>query len=272
MSAPADERDFGRNMSFWEHLAELRRRLVFSLIAVVLCAGAAYFYRRELYDILLFPLQQAAPGTVLHSFAPTESFVVYLRVIFFAGLVAAAPLVAWQAWAFIAPGLKPRERRLAVPSILAVALLFIAGVCFVYFLLLRTSLMFLLGFAHPDVVPLLGQNQYFSFITALCVAGGVLFELPVLMVVLALLGLVNARWLWEHMAHAMVVLMVLAAVLTPTGDAYTMLLLTLPLAALYLAGWCWSGCLAPALQRIPPKPGYKVVRLFKQLGLPKLPA
>jgi sec-independent protein translocase protein TatC len=152
----------------------------------------------------------------------------------FAGITAASPFVLYQLWAFIAPGLTPRERRMALPVLPVVLALFICGVAFIWFGLLPLTLKFLIGMAPSQLQPTLSQEHYFGFITALCLAGGLLFELPCVLGLLGYLGVVDAKFLWRYVGHALVVLMFIAAVITPTGDAFTMLAMTAPMMALYL--------------------------------------
>jgi sec-independent protein translocase protein TatC len=223
-----------RAMTFWDHLGELRMRIVWSVIAIAVCCGAAYIYREPLYALLLYPLTSTSPGVKLNYFSPTEPFFVYLRVSGFAGIVIASPFVLYQLWAFIAPGLTQRERRYAAPVLPVVLGLFICGVLFVWFGLLPVTLGFLIGMAPQQLQPTLSQERYFGFITALCLAGGLLFELPCVLGLLGALGFVDAKLLWRYTGHALVVLMIIAAVITPTGDAFTMLALTAPMMLLYL--------------------------------------
>lgn len=225
-----------KQMTFWEHLGELRRRIFAALSALVLGMAVAFIYRVWIYDLLIMPLHRAAPAVNLTFLAVQEPWLIYFRLAFFGGLVLASPFVLWQAWAFVAPALKPSEKRAVLPVLPVVLGLFAAGVLFVYFVLLPVSIAFLLNFAHESAQPMLTQERYFGFVTALCLAGGLLFELPAVLAVLGWLRLVTARWLWQRTGWALVVLMTLAAVITPTGDAFNMLVLTAPLIALYLVG------------------------------------
>jgi sec-independent protein translocase protein TatC len=220
-------------MSFWGHLAELRTRLVRSAVWVVLAMIGAWLLLPQLNALLQQPLRAAYPELALNVFGVTEAFFMQLRIATYAGIAAASPLILHELWAFIAPGLTERERRLARPVVPFVLLLFIAGVVFVYYMLLPISLKVLLGMVLPGVESELGLREYLNFVLGLCMAGGLLFELPVVLALAGWLGIVDARWLWRHSAHAAVVLMILAAVITPTGDAFTMLAMTLPLLALY---------------------------------------
>lgn len=223
-----------RTMTFWEHLGELRTRIVWSVLAIAICCCAGYFFREPLYALLLYPLLSVAPEVKLNYFSPAEPFFVYLRIAVFGGVVAASPFVLYQLWAFIAPGLTRRERRYAAPVLPVVLGLFICGVLFIWFGLLPVTLGFLIGMAPSQLQPTLSQERYFGFITALCLAGGLLFELPCVLGLLGVLGIVNARMLWRYTGYALVVLLFISAVITPTGDAFTMLALTAPMMVLYL--------------------------------------
>lgn len=223
-------------MTFWDHLGELRRRIFYAVLAVLVGMVVAFVFRSWLYSMLVWPLHRVAPDVNLKFLAVQEPWVVYLRLALFGGLVLSSPVVLWQAWAFISPALKPNEKRVVAPILPVVLGLFAAGVLFVYAVLLPVSIGFLLGFAHESAEPVLTQERYFGFVTALCLAGGVLFQLPAVLAVLGWLGLVDAPWLWRRTGWALVALMILAAVITPTGDAVNMLVLTAPLLALYLIG------------------------------------
>ena len=226
----------GREMTFWEHVGELRTRIVWGVAGAAVAVGVAFAFWRWTYAVLLWPLRNAAPEVELNFLSPQEPFVISIRLAVAGGLVLASPWILAQAWLFIAPALYPAEKRRIAPVLPVVLSLFIAGVAFVYFILLPVSLGFLIGYAPDAANPMLTQDRYFGFVTALCISGGLLFELPAVMAVLGWLGLVEARWLWERSGWALVVLMVLAAVVTPTGDAFNMLVLTAPLMALYLVG------------------------------------
>jgi sec-independent protein translocase protein TatC len=221
-------------MSFWGHIAELRLRLIRSVAWVALAGLAAWAFLPQLFEVLRHPLTLADPQLQLNNFSVLEQFHLYVRVVVYAAITAASPLILWEVWAFIAPGLTPRERGMVRPVLPFVLLLFAGGVVFVYYMLLPISLKVLLGMVPPGVANVQSQTQYMNFVLGLCLAGGLLFELPVVLALAGWIGLVDSRWLWKHSAHAFIVLMILAAVITPTGDAFTMLALTVPLMALYL--------------------------------------
>lgn len=222
-----------QQMTFWEHLGELRNRILISLAAVVVMTCLAWIFRIYIYDVLLWPLYLADPTVKLNQFSITEAFFTFLRISIFAGVVLASPFVLFQIWAFVAPALRPNEKRVAAWMIIPIALLFIGGVVFIYLWLLPFSIHFLLGFSPEQLKLTLSQDKYFSFITGLCLTGGLLFELPVVLGLLGFIGLVNPRMLWRYTGHALVILMTAAAIITPTGDAFNMLALTAPLMGLY---------------------------------------
>ena len=223
-----------RNMTFLEHLGELRTRIVLAALGIFVVAIAAYIFISPLYAFLIAPLVDSVPGTELNFLSPTEPFFVNLRIAAYAGLIAGAPWVLFQLWLFIAPGLTRAERGVARPTLVLVLLLFVLGVAFVYYMLLPISLKFLLGMAQPGLKPMLTQERYFGFITGLCLAGGLLFELPAVLGLAGYLRLVTSRYLIRRTAHALIILMIVAAIITPTGDAFTMMVLTAPLMGLYL--------------------------------------
>jgi sec-independent protein translocase protein TatC len=233
MSQPS--RDAARTMTFWQHIGELRQRLIWCALAMAVAAALAWALKENIYGWLAWPLLQAAPTVTLNYLAPTEPFFVYMRISLLGGVILAAPFILAQIWAFTAPALTARERRAIAPVVPVVLVLFLGGVAFVYFWLLPMSLRFLLGIAPDMLQPVLTQERYFSFIAGLLLAGGLLFELPLVLGVLGWLGLVTASWLLRQSGAALVVLMILAAIITPTGDAFNMLALTAPLMLLYFA-------------------------------------
>lgn len=225
---------YERRMTLLQHLGELRTRLVRCAGWLGICMVAAYAFQAQIYKILMQPLLIASPEAELNYFSATEPFVVTLRISMMAGAMLAAPLVLLEAWGFIAPALTRREQRAVAPVLPVVLLLFAAGVAFIYYIMLPVSIGFLLALAPPNIVPTLGQQEYFGLVTTLCLAGGLLFEMPAVLGLAGALGFVSPRWLWQNTGYALLVLMVLAAVITPTGDAVNMLVLTMPLLLLYI--------------------------------------
>lgn len=224
---------FEREMGFWDHIGELRKRIVISVLLVAACTGGAFMFMDYLMWVVTRPLTLYQPDMKLVTLAPTEAFFFYMRLCIVAGLVVASPLVLHQLWLFLAPALKPAERRKAGPVVPVVLLLFASGVAFVYFLLLPPSLKLLLSIGQQYMQANWASEYYYNFIFSLCLAGGLLFELPVVLALLGWLRIVTASLLWKQTGTALVILMLVAAIITPTGDAFTMLLFTAPLMALY---------------------------------------
>jgi sec-independent protein translocase protein TatC len=228
------------------HLAELRTRIVRILIAIILGAAACWSYKEETFALLLRPaLRALAPdGGRLQALAPGEIFFTYIKCTLLVGFVAALPVVFWQIWGFVAPGLYPREKRLAFPFVLVSTLLFLGGAAFGYFVVFPIMFAFFSSFENQYVEAAWTMREVFSFTVQMFLAFGVAFELPVLVFFLALAGIVDARQLVGGFKYAVLGAFVLSAVLTPTPDIVTQTLLAGPLIVLYLLGvgaaWLFS--------------------------------
>ncbi|MFA5836150.1 MAG: twin-arginine translocase subunit TatC [Bellilinea sp.] len=216
------------NMDLMQHIAELRKRLLIALAAVILMTVAALYFGEGLIDILAKPI-----GGVdkLVSIEVTENIGVFMRVSLLAGFIASLPITLYQLIAFLMPGLMPNERRGLVIAIPFATLLFVAGVAFAYYVMLPTALPFLISFIGVKTTPRL--SNYFKFVTNLMFWIGLSFETPLVVYVLARLKIVTARQLAKQWRVAVVVIAVIAAVATPTPDPINMGLLMLPLFLLY---------------------------------------
>ncbi len=222
-----------RRMTFWQHLGELRTRLFRSMLYILVCTGVAWFYKGAVIDLLTVPLFRYDPEIILTVLSVQEAFLLYIRIAIYCGIAAASPLVLLELWGFILPALRPRERRMILPVLPLVLFLFIAGVLFIYYQLVPVSVAILLGMAKIEFNIMLTVDRYLNFVLGLCMAGGIMFEMPIVLAILGYLELVSSRSLWQKSNIAVVVLLVVSAVITPTGDAFTMILFTLPLLALY---------------------------------------
>jgi len=224
-------------MTFLEHLEELRRRLVFMAVAIAIGFGIGWLLRAPVLDFLLEPVVACLPpGTKPVYTTLAEPFLLSMKVAFFTGLVLSFPVLLWQIWRFVAPGLYAHERRWALPFLVFGSLFFLLGCAFGYWIVFPASARFLIGFAGDRLTPMLSVGRLFGFETRLILALGLVFEMPVLIAILARIGLVTATWLLRHFKHAVVVISILAAVLTPTPDAPTMLMVALPMTLLYVLG------------------------------------
>ena len=233
--------------SLLEHLIELRARLIRGLAAVIIVLFALLPFIRPLYDMLAMPLVGMLPdGQAAKMIAsePTSGFFAPIKLAFFAAVFVTAPWLLYQAWAFIAPGLYKREKRLAMPLLVSSVLLFYAGCLFAYFVVLPAVFHALTVFT-PDVVTIAPDpGKYLDFVMVLFLAFGLCFELPVALVILVLLGWVTPTQLREWRGYAIVGMAILAALITPP-DAVSMLLLLIPMCLLYEAGLIAARLLAP---------------------------
>lgn len=225
-------------MSLTEHLAELRRRLIYSVIAAGLGFLAAYYYSDRLYALLSSPLMKALPeGQDFMVFTGVvEPFFIYMKVGLLGGIVLASPVILYQVWAFVAPGLYRNERQWFVFIVLFSAALFSSGVLFGFYAVFPFGFKYLLSYSSPGLKPFLSMSEYFSMATRLLLAFGVIFQLPLAMLVLARFGIVTARKLLSWWRYAIVVILIVSAVLTPSPDIFNQLLMAGPLVVLYAVG------------------------------------
>jgi sec-independent protein translocase protein TatC len=218
-------------MTLMEHLAELRKRLFISAAAMVLCMVAAAILQKYVFELLIHPLPKAHQH--LLTFSPTEPFLVSLEVWFYAGLIAAAPLLIYEFWAFIGPAFTTGERKRVLPVVGVTAFLFLGGVVFGYWLVLPRGLQFLLGWDSHFFNVQVRAADYLSFAAWFLVAFGACFEMPVILVGLVTFGVIDVRFLRKHRRAAIVINAVVAAVATPSQDAFSMLAMFIPLVVLY---------------------------------------
>jgi sec-independent protein translocase protein TatC len=233
MSMPPDSNAEG---SLIEHLLELRTCLVRALLGVGVVLLALLPFTRWLYDTLATPLLARLPeGQHFIAINPAGAFFAPLKLTFFVALFAAAPWVLYQAWAFVAPGLYQREKKLAKPLLASAVLLFYSGCAFAYFVVLPSVFGFLVEFSPAAVAITPDANAYLDFVLVIFLAFGASFELPVALVILVLLGWVTPRQLAEARGYAVVGIFVLAAIITPP-DVVSQLLLAIPMCGLYELG------------------------------------
>jgi sec-independent protein translocase protein TatC len=222
-------------MPFLDHLEELRKRLLWSLAAVAVGALAGLWITMQfgVMEVLVRPVQPYLPNGRLIFTSPAEAFLATFKVGLFLGLLLALPVIAWQAWRFVAPGLLPHERRFAVPAMLIAVALFAAGVALSFLVVVPAGLRFFLTFQSAAFQPFLSVGAYLGFVMRLALVFGLVFETPLLVLVLTRLGIVPAAALARYRRHAIVVIAILSAALTPSPDALSMLLLFVPFYGLY---------------------------------------
>lgn len=218
---------------YLSHLEELRRRLIFSLIFFAVASVVSYFFSHQLLDFLTQPLRRYEAGTQLFFQRPYEAFLTHLKVAALAGLIISLPVFFMQGWLFVAPGLYAHERRTVSFLIFFSVVFFLLGAVFAYLVVIPWGLHFLLSFQTQSLKPLLGIGPYFSFLIGMVLAFGFLFDIPLILVGLVKLGVVRSQTLAKGRKWIIVGIFVLAAILTPSPDPVSQLLLAGPLLLLF---------------------------------------
>ena len=221
-------------MPFLDHLEELRSRLIWSLATLVALSIGGFFIVTgfDVIGILKRPFEFVLPGQDLLFTSPTTPVIVTFKLAFVVGLILALPVLAWHAWRFFEPALYDNERRFVIPAIGLGFVLFLAGIAMAYFFVLPLGLKFLLGFQSESLSPIITVDEYLRFATRLILAFGMVFEMPVVLVLLSMLGIVTSAGLRKYQRHAIVGLVLASALLTP-ADPGTMLMLLAPMLLLY---------------------------------------
>lgn len=226
---------------FLSHLEELRKRLIVCAITVGVGFGIAYFFSERLFQLLVLPLQTVMPeGNYLIFTNLPEMFFAYLKVAFITAIMAAAPVIFYQMWMFVAPGLLKKEKIYMLPFVISSTILFVGGALFGYFVVFPFGFKFFIGFSSEYVKALPSVKQYFSFSIKLLFAFGVVFELPVVIFFLTKIGLVTPNLLKQKRKYSILLAFVLSAILTPP-DVITQCMMAAPLVILYEIGILVSG-------------------------------
>ena len=237
-------------MPFLSHLEELRRRLIVSLIAIGIGFAVSFNFSEKVLDLLkrslatafafqwtypyLVALPREAPDLVF--LAPAEAFWAHLKLGFFTGLLIALPVVLYEIWKFVAPGLLRQEKRFALPFLFLSVVLFLAGIAFCYFLVLPFAMNFLLTYKTEGLRPLLSVGLFIDFCVKFLLAFGVIFQMPLVIAVAAAANLISAKFLARNRKYAILVNFTVAAILTPTPDIFNQTLMAVPLTLLYEVG------------------------------------
>jgi sec-independent protein translocase protein TatC len=229
----------GGQMTFFEHLIELRKRIINSLISIVIGAVIGWIVAPRFVDWIAKPMLDALRDAHLDQKLVYTHPAGYLNLLItlsiYLGLVIASPWILYQIWLFVAPALYKHERKAITGFLFSTVILFLGGIAFGYFVSLPYVLHFLISFQGP-VVPLISINEYFELILIILLGLGIIFELPVLIFILSLFGIVTPRFLLQNFRYAILIIAVLAAVVTPTPDATTMLVFMAVMVALYFLG------------------------------------
>lgn len=229
-----EEDSAGGKMSFLEHLDELRRRLVVSIVGVLGGFLVGLFFIDRIFTFVMKPLQQILPrgGRLIYT-EPTEAFMLQLKIAALAGLVLAAPLVMWQVWLFVAPGLYSREKRFALPFVFFSSVFFVGGAAFSHYVVFPTAWAFLASFStdYMEFTPKISST--FSLYARMLLAFGLVFQMPTVIFALARMGVVTAGFLARNVKYAILIIFIVAAVVTPTSDVVTQAMMAAPMIVLY---------------------------------------
>jgi len=236
---PPDEESGSRlpAMSFLEHLEELRKRIIYCLLAVAGGFLACFWKAEAIYGVMQRPIMEALhrngmPEKLVY-LNPTEPFNMYLKVGLLAGLFVASPFVLYQVWMFISPGLYRNEKRYVMPFMSSTVFLFIAGGYFGYKIVYPAALDFLIGYGK-QFQPMITIGEYTDLFLTIIIGMGAIFELPILVFFLALMGVISAGWMWRNLRYSILVIFTIAAIVTPTTDIMNMCIFAAPMVALYI--------------------------------------
>ncbi|MFH1842771.1 MAG: twin-arginine translocase subunit TatC [bacterium] len=219
------------SMSWIDHLEELRSTLIGSVAAAFLGTIGCWFVSRPLLDMLVAPILEAAEGVYFHT--PIEAFMTRLKLAAICGLFLVLPYIFFRLYGFILPGLYAKERKVITPLLVSSTALFYLGVGFAYLVVIPQVVTFMLSFGTEIMQPLIGIGPYFAFVARLCLAFGIMFELPLVVLFLSSIGLVNPRMLLRTWRYALIIIVVFAAVLTPP-DVFSQLMMAGPVMLLYI--------------------------------------
>jgi sec-independent protein translocase protein TatC len=222
--------------TFLSHLIELRTRLVRALLVFAVACAPALYFSAELYDLLAMPLIDSLPqGSKMIATGVISPFLIPMKIALMAGFVIALPFILYQAWAFVAPGLYSHEKKLVLPLVVSSTLLFLAGMLFCYFIVFGKVFHFIASFAPKSITVAPDIEAYFNFVLGMFFAFGLAFEVPVVVVVLVLTGLVSVAQLREWRGYVVVAIFIVAAVVTPP-DVVSQIALAVPMCILYEVG------------------------------------
>ncbi len=232
----------GGKMSFLEHLDELRKRIIWSLIALFIGFVIAFGFHNEIFDFVMRPMQQQLPkgGTLVYT-DPAEAFMLHIQLSLIAGLILATPVVATQLWLFIAPGLYAKEKRLAIPFVAMSSVLFAVGAAFSHYVVFPITWTFFVGFTNDILTFMPRVEPAFSMYMRLVLALGITFQLPTVVLFMARMGLITPGFMIKHFKYAVLLIIIAAAVLSPDGGGVGLVAMGGPIVLLYIAsiGLAW---------------------------------
>ena len=232
----------GARMSFLEHLDELRNRLIHSVVAVFVGVGLTFFFHDPIYRFVFEPTRRVLPdGSKLVYTQPGEAFSLHIQIALIAGVIVAAPYIMLQVWKFIAPGLYSREKKMAIPFVLLSTLGFLGGALTNHYVMFPFMMKFFGSFNSADLMFLPSLDAVFSLYTKFLIAMGLIFQMPTIVMFLAKMRMVTARFLLRNVKYAVLIAFIVSAVITPTADPGTQTLFAMPIIVLYLVsiGIAW---------------------------------
>ena len=225
-------------MSLLQHLEELRKRIIISVLAVIGGFLGCWWKADVIYGYMQRPITKVLTAhhmdPLLVYTAPTEPFNIYMKVGLIAGIFVASPVVLYQLWLFISPGLFRNEKRYVLPFMFSTVLLFLAGGAFGYFMVYPAALKFLIEYSGTQFRPLITVTEYTDLFLTIMLGLGIVFEMPIVIFFLALMGIVDAGWLWRNLRYSILVIFIIAAIVTPTTDILNMCIFAAPMIVLYL--------------------------------------
>src|SRR5581483_4087141 len=225
------------SMSFLDHLEELRRRLIYSIVGVVVGFFVCWGYAENIFALMQKPIMEALhrngmPEKLVY-LNPTEPFNLYLKIGFMAGIFVASPFILYQLWMFVSPGLYRNEKRYVLPFMVSTIALFLSGGFFGYKMVYPAALDFLIGYGK-QFQPMITVGEYTDLFMTIVLGLGAVFELPIVVFFLALMGVLTAGWMWRNVRYPILAIFVIAAILTPTTDILNMCLFAAPMGVLYI--------------------------------------
>ncbi len=223
-------------MTFLEHLEDLRKRIFYSAVAIFIAVIPCYIFSKDVYKILARPVTQYLPEGIKMAYTSlTAPFMLYMKLAFLTALFVTSPFIFLQLWYFIAPGLYQKERKYVIPFVLFTTIFFLLGALFGYFIVFPWACRFFLSLGS-GFTPVLTVDSYFSFSLRILLGIALVFELPTLVFFLSKLGIVTSRWMIKNFKYAVLAVFIIAAVITPTPDMITQSIIAVPMLALYGLG------------------------------------
>jgi sec-independent protein translocase protein TatC len=241
--AGLEDADGAGKMSFLDHLDELRRRIIYAVLSLAVGAAIAFFFIDDIFDFIMRPLQAMLPaGQTMVYTDPTEAFMLYIKIALIGGLVIASPAVMTQIWLFIAPGLYVHEKKWAIPFILMSTVCFVLGAAFSHYVVFPLTWRFFASFGTTDILTFMPRiSPAFSIYLRMLLAFGIVFQMPTIVLFLARMGVLTARFMIRNIKYAILGIVIISAVVTPDGGGVSLVAMSGPLVLLYIfsIGLAW---------------------------------